>query len=99
LSIDGSIKGIVDAIRGETGRHAARLSAEKLVKQFNSNLPGWANDFDLGPVSKACGKATEAPPDERGGNRSVEPDVDCAHSHSSDSSERPIRAQLNQWTH
>jgi hypothetical protein len=29
------------------------LSAEKLVKQLNSKLTGWANYFHLGPVSKA----------------------------------------------
>ena len=29
------------------------LSAEKLVKQLNFKLTGWANYFHLGPVSKA----------------------------------------------
>ena len=48
-----SIKRICDAIRGETGRHTMTLSAEKLVKQLNSKLTGWANYFHLGPVSKA----------------------------------------------
>ena len=48
-----SIKRICDAIRGETGRHTMTLSAEKLVKQLNSKLTGWANYFHLGPFSKA----------------------------------------------
>jgi hypothetical protein len=29
------------------------ISAEKLVKQLNYKLTGWANYFHLGPVSKA----------------------------------------------
>jgi group II intron reverse transcriptase/maturase len=48
-----SIKRICDAIRGETGRHTMTLSAEKLVRQLNFKLTGWANYFHLGPVSKA----------------------------------------------
>src|SRR6266704_5122540 len=44
-----SIKRICDAIRGETGRHTMTLSAEKLVKQLNFKLTGWANYFHLGP--------------------------------------------------
>ena len=49
-----SIKRICDAIpRGETGQHTTTLSAEKLVKQLNFKLTGWANYFHLGPVSKA----------------------------------------------
>src|SRR5882724_13082146 len=48
-----SIKRLCDAIRGETGRHTTTLSAEKLVKQLNFKLTGWANYFHLGPVSKA----------------------------------------------
>lgn len=48
-----SIKRICDAIRDETGRHTTTLSAEKLVKQLNFKLAGWANYFYLGPVSKA----------------------------------------------
>ena len=48
-----SIKRICDAIRAETGRHTRTLSAEKLVKQLNFKLTGWANYFHLGPVSKA----------------------------------------------
>ena len=48
-----SIKRICDAIREETGRHTTTLSAEKLVKQLNSKLTGWANYFHLGPFSKA----------------------------------------------
>jgi len=48
-----SIRRICDAIHAETGRHTMTLSAEKLVKQLNSKLTGWANYFRLGPVSKA----------------------------------------------
>src|SRR5450631_4465587 len=48
-----SIKRICEAIRDETGQHTTTLSAEKLVKQLNSKLTGWANYFHLGPVSKA----------------------------------------------
>jgi hypothetical protein len=48
-----SIKRICDAISAETGRHTMTLSAEKLVKQLNYKLTGWANYFHLGPVSKA----------------------------------------------
>jgi group II intron reverse transcriptase/maturase len=48
-----SIRRICDAIHAETGRHTMTRSAEKLVKQLNSKLTGWANYFRLGPVSKA----------------------------------------------
>ena len=48
-----SIKRICDAIHADTGRHTMTQSAEKLVKQLNSKLRGWANYFHLGPVSKA----------------------------------------------
>jgi hypothetical protein len=48
-----SIKRICDAIRDETGQHTTTLSAEKLVKQLNFKLTGWANYFHLGLVSKA----------------------------------------------
>ena len=43
-----SIKRICDAIRGETGQHTTTLSAEKLVKQLNFKLTGWANYFTSG---------------------------------------------------
>ena len=48
-----SNKRICDAIQDETGQHTTTLSAEKLVKQPNFKLTGWANYFHLGLVSKA----------------------------------------------
>jgi hypothetical protein len=51
-----SAKGIhtlCDSISEQTARRYTRLDAEELVGRLNRQLRGWANYFQLGPVSKA----------------------------------------------
>ncbi|WP_300451394.1 group II intron maturase-specific domain-containing protein [Accumulibacter sp.] len=48
-----SIKRMVDSIIQETDRRRILLDAEYVVGRLNRKLTGWANYFNMGPVSPA----------------------------------------------
>lgn len=48
-----SIKRLIQKIHEQTTRQTCRLEADALVDDLNRMLRGWANYFQLGPVSKA----------------------------------------------
>jgi RNA-directed DNA polymerase len=48
-----SIRRMVESISRETDRSRLRLNAEDVVVRLNRKLVGWANYFNLGPVSPA----------------------------------------------
>jgi RNA-directed DNA polymerase len=47
------VQRICEAISQETGRNKTLLAQETVIKTLNRMMVGWANDFCLGPVSKA----------------------------------------------
>jgi RNA-directed DNA polymerase len=48
-----SIKRMTEAVRIQTGRNMEWLDAGEMVKCLNQKLGGWANYFNLGPVTPA----------------------------------------------
>ena len=47
------VRRLCENLREDTSRRKTLLDEEELVRRLNRQLRGWANYFQLGPVSKA----------------------------------------------